>query len=75
MAIKLPVERQNDETYLDILDKAESLEVGDTDLVLLARINYQLSILNNNLYYLASALSSMSGDTENSEMPKVNKSL
>lgn len=73
MAIKLPVERQNDETYLDILDKAESLEIGDTDILLLARINYQLSILNNNLYYLASALSSMSGDTENSEMPKVNK--
>jgi hypothetical protein len=73
MAIKLPVERQNDETYLDILDKAESLEIGDTDILLLARINYQLSILNNNLYYLASALASMSGDTENSEIPKVNK--
>lgn len=73
MAIKLPVERQNDETYLDILDKAESLETGDADLLLLSRLNYQLSILNNNLYYLVSALSSMSGDTENSEMPKVNK--
>lgn len=73
MAIKLPVERQNDETYLDILDKAENLETGDTDILLLARINYQLSILNNNLYYLASALASMVNDTENSEVPKVNK--
>lgn len=75
MAIKLPVERQNDETYLDIIDKLESITAGDTQSLLLSRLNYQLSILNNNLYYLASALSSMSGDTENSEMPKVNKSL
>ena len=73
MAIKLPVKRQNDEAYLKILDIAEGKESGDSELLLLARLNYQLSILNNNLYYLASALSSMSGDTENSEMPKVNK--
>ena len=75
MAIKLPVERQNDETYLDILDKAESLETGDADLLLLSRLNYQLSILNNNLYYLAASLASLASDTENSELPKVNKSL
>lgn len=73
MAIKLPVKRQNDEAYLKILDIAEGKESGDSELLLLARLNYQLSILNNNLYYLASALSSMSGDTENSEIPKVNK--
>lgn len=73
MAVKLPVERQNDETYLDIIDKLESITAGDTQSLLLSRLNYQLSILNNNLYYLASALASMSGDTENSEIPKVNK--
>lgn len=73
MAVKLPVERQNDETYLDIIDKLESITAGDTQSLLLSRLNYQLSILNNNLYYLVLALSSMSGDTENSEIPKVNK--
>lgn len=73
MAIKLPVERQNDETYLDILDKLESITAGDTQSLLLSRLNYQLSILNNNLYYLAASLASLASDTENSEVPKVNK--
>lgn len=73
MAVKLPVERQNDETYLDIIDKLESITAGDTQSLLLSRLNYQLSILNNNLYYLATSLASMANDTENSEVPKVNK--
>lgn len=75
MAVKLPVERQNDETYLDIIDKLESITAGDTQSLLLSRLNYQLSILNNNLYYLAASLASLASDTENSELPKVNKSL
>lgn len=73
MALKLPVKRQNDEAYLKILDIAEGKESGDPELLLLARLNYQLSILNNNLYYLATSLASMANDTENSEAPKVNK--
>lgn len=73
MAVKLPVERQNDETYLDIIDKLESITAGDTQSLLMSRLNYQLSILNNNLYYLATSLASMANDTENSEVPKVNK--